>query len=569
MNMSHQSSGSADSVLDEIRSTIASFESLRSAASARRKSDPLPEISAAPVLTSPASVPSAGSPEIKARTSFPATSSAVSEILINSVGASGGSSPVTRGVSAAPAETMASRYLRETTNQNNTVQKPAASLPTSLAPAALMPADNLWDDDGTEDILEEVIPTSAATGKPAKSASTAQLTVRSIDKTAKIMIVDDEPLNVMTFRQHLKMEGYENFVTTSNSREALHLLRSERPDVLLLDIRMPDVSGMDILRVVSLDPVLQHTPVLILTAASDPATRNEALELGASDFLQKPIEPEELLPRVRNAIVIKKHYDMASSEAARLEQQVERRTRQLEATRQQLILCLARAAEHRDNDTGNHVIRVGRYTSIIARAMGYPVQKLEMLEQAAQLHDVGKIGIPDSILFKPGKLAHEEYELMKKHCALGKQIIEPISEKEWNILKTHTRIGESMLHVRSSSLLMLAARIAQTHHEHWNGRGYPLGLQGEDIPLEGRIVAVADVFDALSSRRPYKDPFPRQKCFDILSEGRGTQFDPAVIDAFFTCADEIVQVQLLLMDEEDRIPKCEWESVASNALTSN
>ncbi|MFN8706589.1 MAG: HD domain-containing phosphohydrolase, partial [Planctomyces sp.] len=312
---------------------------------------------------------------------------------------------------------------------------------------------------------------------------------------------------------------------------------------------------------------LQHTPVLILTAASDPATRNEALELGASDFLQKPIEPEELLPRVRNAIVIKKHYDMASSEAARLEQQVERRTRQLEATRQQLILCLARAAEHRDNDTGNHVIRVGRYTSIIARCMGYPEHKLEMLEQAAQLHDVGKIGIPDSILFKPGKLAFDEYELMKRHCALGKQIIEPISEREWNILKTHTRIGASMLHVRSSSLLTLAARIAQTHHEHWNGCGYPLGLQGEDIPLEGRIVAVADVFDALSSRRPYKAPFPRQKCFDILAEGRGTQFDPAVIDAFFKCAEEIVQVQLLLMDEEDRIPKSEGEVVAEKAVS--
>jgi putative two-component system response regulator len=391
------------------------------------------------------------------------------------------------------------------------------------------------------------------------------VTVRAVDKTAKIMIVDDEPLNVMTFRQHLKMEGYEIFVTTSDAREALHLLRKELPDVLLLDIRMPEVSGLDILRVIGLDPILQHIPVLILTAASDPATRKQALDLGASDFLQKPIDPNELLPRVRNAVVIKKHFDMASSEAARLEQQVERRTRQLEATRQQLILCLARAAEHRDNDTGNHVIRVGRYTAIIAKQMGYPENRLEMLEQAAQLHDVGKIGIPDSILFKPGKLGFDEYELMKKHCALGRQIIEPISEKEWNILKTHTRIGESMLHVRSSSLLMLAARIAQTHHERWDGKGYPLGLLGDDILLEGRIVAVADVFDALSSKRPYKDPFPREKCFDILREGRGTQFDPAVIDAFLDCSEEIVEIQLLLMDEEDRIPKGEWENLAQSA----
>ncbi|MFO0426685.1 MAG: HD domain-containing phosphohydrolase [Planctomyces sp.] len=529
--MANQATSSADSVLDEIRSTIASFESLRSAATARRKQDFPESVTAkAATATSPATN---GSTDL---TGFSSASSSYAPPV----------QPIVHNVLPVNDFSVAIEAAERKRSQQRDVD---------------------WDEDGTEEFLETRTSSPVPPRIPEAASPAARVSIRTVDKTAKIMIVDDEPLNVMTFRQHLKMEGYENFVTTSNSREALHLLRSERPDVLLLDIRMPDVSGMDILRVVGLDPVLQHTPVLILTAASDPATRNEALELGASDFLQKPIEPEELLPRVRNAIVIKKHYDMASSEAARLEQQVERRTRQLEATRQQLILCLARAAEHRDNDTGNHVIRVGRYTSIIARCMGYPEHKLEMLEQAAQLHDVGKIGIPDSILFKPGKLAFDEYELMKRHCALGKQIIEPISEREWNILKTHTRIGASMLHVRSSSLLTLAARIAQTHHEHWNGCGYPLGLQGEDIPLEGRIVAVADVFDALSSRRPYKAPFPRQKCFDILAEGRGTQFDPAVIDAFFKCAEEIVQVQLLLMDEEDRIPKSEGEVVAEKAVS--
>jgi putative two-component system response regulator len=320
--------------------------------------------------------------------------------------------------------------------------------------------------------------------------------------------------------------------------------------VLLLDIHMPHISGLDIVRVMALDPVMQHIPVLILTASTDPRVKRKALDLGASDFLAKPIDPNELLPRVRNAIILKQHYDMASDEATRLEQQVERRTQELEATRQQLILSLARAAEHRDNDTGNHVIRVGRYAAIIASAMNYPKQKLSMLEQAAQLHDVGKIGIPDSILFKPGKLDHDQYELMKRHCALGRQIIQPISDKDWEILKTHTRKGESLLHVRSSPLLMLAARIAQTHHEKWNGQGYPLGLSGTDIPLEGRIVAVADVFDALSSARPYKIAFPRQKCFEILEEGRGEHFDPDVLDAFFSKADEIIETQLKLMDEE-------------------
>lgn len=530
--MQSTKTSSADSVLDEIRSTIASFESLRTAGLPQKENT----LSSAPPGPNPYAALAGGSAALT--TSF-VTPPAPAAFSIPAPAAP----PVAPVQSAAPAPVVikSKEYERES--------------------RAIVPSFD--DDDG--ELPQRSKPHQSETSARPRSTSTF-VTMRTVDKSAKIMIVDDEPLNVMTFRQHLKMEGYEHFVTTSDAREALHLLRNEKPDVLLLDIRMPEISGLDILRVIGLDPVLQHVPVLILTAASDPATRKQALDLGASDFLQKPIDPNELLPRVRNAVVIKKHYDMASSEAARLEQQVERRTRQLEATRQQLILCLARAAEHRDNDTGNHVIRVGRYTSIIAKQMGYPENRLEMLEQAAQLHDVGKIGIPDSILFKPGKLAVDEYDLMKKHCALGRQIIEPISEKEWNILKTHTRIGESMLHVRSSSLLMLAARIAQTHHERWDGKGYPLGLKGEDIPLEGRIVAVADVFDALSSKRPYKDPFPREKCFEILREGRGTQFDPAVIDAFFDCAEEIVEIQLLLMDEEDRIPKGEWESVAQAAV---
>jgi len=402
---------------------------------------------------------------------------------------------------------------------------------------------------GTADPTKEIMPADVTEVSESQEGDV----IRQANKQARIMIVDDEPVNVMTFRQHLKQEGYSEFTTTSDSTEALKLVRRDNPDIVLLDINMPEVSGIDILRVMGLDPTLRHIPVLVLTAAPDPKIRKKALDLGASDFLSKPIDPSELLPRVRNAIIVKQHFDMVSGETVRLEQQVKRRTRQLEATRQQLILSLARAAEHRDNDTGNHILRVGRYTAIIAQEMGYPEKKLLMLEQAAQLHDVGKIGIPDSILFKPGKLDPDEYDLMKKHCALGKQIIEPISEKDWEVLKTHTRRGESLLHVRSSPLLMLAARIAQTHHEKWDGSGYPLGLSGTDIPLEGRIVAVADVFDALSSARPYKQPFPREKCFEILEEGRGLHFDPQVLDAFFTRSQQIIDTQIQLMDEETRI----------------
>jgi len=497
------------SVLDEIRSTIASLDAIRGKGSvvgsdSPTKPDPVhqplgPGADDAPAVTTPVSAPTTAS-------------------------------------------VAASAAFDDSTPERPPVDTHEAfEVPEYLEPSVAVDHDE-------DDVLPNV--SDLANHQPIEIPES--VTLRHVNKDARIMIVDDEPLNIMTFRQHLKGEGYRNFVTTENPREALVMIREEQPDVLLLDIHMPHISGLDIVRVMALDPVMQHIPVLILTASTDPAVRRKALDLGASDFLAKPIDPNELLPRVRNAIILKQHYDMAANEAARLEQQVERRTRQLEATRQQLILSLARAAEHRDNDTGNHVIRVGRYAALIASALDYPTSKLAMLEQAAQLHDVGKIGIPDSILFKPGKLDHDQYDLMKRHCAIGKQIIEPISEKDWEILKTHTRRGESLLHVRSSPLLMLAARIAQTHHEKWDGSGYPLGLSGEDIPLEGRIVAVADVFDALSSARPYKKPFSREKCFAILEEGRGKHFDPRVLDAFFKMSERIIETQLLLMDEEER-----------------
>lgn len=487
------------SVLDEIRSTIASLDSLRCRSSNSGRGE------------------SVKAPNPAAETEAVATADATADTA-----------------AAAPAP-------------ETSVGAPTSEI--TLPPTSNTPVQKLKT---TLEEFEELSDDGPAPTPAVATVGPTSVVDRSVNKNAKIMIVDDERLNIMTFRQHLKQEGYEHFVTTDKSTEALVMIRDEQPDVLLLDIQMPEISGLDILRVMGLDPIFQHIPVLILTAETDPKIRRKALDLGASDFLAKPIDPNELLPRVRNAIMLKQHYDMVANEAARLEQQVERRTRQLEATRQQLILSLARAAEHRDDDTGNHVIRVGRYARIVAEYIGYPPNKLDMLEQAAQLHDVGKIGIPDSILFKPGRLDPDQYQLIQRHCAIGKQIIEPISERDWEVLKTHTRKGESLLHVRSSPLLMLAARIAQTHHEKWDGSGYPLGLQGEDIPLEGRIVAVADVFDALSSARPYKKPYSREKCFEILEEGRGKHFDPKVLDAFFAGADQIVKTQLDLMDEEHK-----------------
>ena len=367
---------------------------------------------------------------------------------------------------------------------------------------------------------------------------------------AKIAIVDDEPLNVTVVRKHLKRAGYSRFVGTSDSTEALDLIRGERPDLVLLDVMMPRVSGLDILHAMALDPSLSGIRVLVMTASQESRMKQVCLGLGAVDFLTKPLDPVEMNARVRNTLMQKRAADRLVEQNARLESEVTRRTDELVRSREEVVHCLARAAERRDDDTGHHVLRVGRYVGVIARNLGMGEDRVALLELAAQLHDVGKIGIPDEILFKPGRLDEQQIDLMRRHCAEGRQIIRPLSAEDSRAMRTHTRMGSELLQVDRSPLLQIAARIAQTHHERYDGTGYPLGLAGEDIPIEGRITAVADVFDALASKRPYKDPFPRQRCFDILEEGRGTHFDPQCLDAFFAASEEIVAIQLELMDDD-------------------
>jgi putative two-component system response regulator len=367
-------------------------------------------------------------------------------------------------------------------------------------------------------------------------------------REASILLIDDEIINTQIVRKYLNDAGYMSVECLSDSTAAIPFIRKQRPDLILLDVMMPQVSGIDILHVISLDEQLQHIPVLIVTATSDSEVRREALDLGATDFLAKPIQPTDLLPRVRNALTSKYYRDAMIAYADDLERQVQFRTAEVEASRREVVHCLARAAEFRDDDTGQHTVRVGRYVGAIARELGYSDHDVDTLEVAAQLHDVGKIAIPDGVLRKPGKLDPEQFEIMQRHCAFGKSIIEPLRSTEWSLLKMHSHLGANLLSVASSPLLMLAARIAQTHHERWDGTGYPLNLAGEDIPIEGRMTAVADVFDALSTKRVYKPAFPREKCFAILAEGRGNHFDPRVVDAFFNCEAEIVRIQIEHMD---------------------
>ncbi len=385
-------------------------------------------------------------------------------------------------------------------------------------------------------------------GAGAQSSTPAAAVVSSTNRlSGRIMIVDDEIANVMVARKLLERAGYSQFETTTDSSIAINLAHSSNPDVLLLDINMPNVDGIEILKQIRSIDKFQHLPVLILTANSEADIKLKCLELGATDFLVKPVDPMELAPRVRNALKMKSYQDRLQNHAAELEQKVRQRTRELELSRREVIYCLARAAELRDNDTGNHVIRVGRYAGIVAKNMGMPENFVSDIELAAQLHDVGKIAVPDSILLKPGKLEPEEYENIQNHVKYGRQIIRPYAANEAMVMRRHVVIGSQMLQ-DGSSLMRLAASIAQTHHERFDGSGYPIGLAGEDIPIEGRITAVADVYDALSSERPYKTALPREKCFEIMSDGRGTHFDPDVLDAFFRGASEIVTIQVEFMD---------------------
>lgn len=363
-----------------------------------------------------------------------------------------------------------------------------------------------------------------------------------------IMVIDDEQFNCMMVRKYLRDAGYQAVDTLSDAATALAAIRERRPALLLLDIVMPQITGLEILRLLRADPDTRHLPVLILTASAEAETRRTALKLEATDFLAKPVDPLELVPRVRNALRTKAFQDQLASHAEELECVVRRRTAELEASRKEVIHCLARAAEYRDDITGRHVVRVGRYAGIIARALDLSPEYVEALELAAQLHDVGKIGIPDSILHETGKLDPDMFTVMQRHCVFGSRIMVPFADGDYAKLRTHADLGSGLLHISSSPILLMAARIAQTHHERWDGSGYPLRLAGEDIPLEGRITAVADVYDALSSARPYKEPMPREKCFEILAEGRGTHFDPRVLDAFFACSSQIIQVQLECMD---------------------
>jgi putative two-component system response regulator len=360
--------------------------------------------------------------------------------------------------------------------------------------------------------------------------------------SAIIAIVDDQPINVKIVQKHLKTVGYQRFVSTTESREALDLVDRNEPDVIFLDIMMPYLSGLDILATLRKSEKHADLPVIILTAATDRETQLEALRLGATEFLHKPFDPAELEVRLRNVLTVKAHRDWLKKHASDLEAEVAVRSAELVLAHREVVRCLAAVGEFRDNETGRHTMRVGRYAQIIARFLGLDRTFTELIGDAAPLHDIGKVGIPDAILLKPGRLETTEFDQIERHCVYGRKVCSGEFDLHRDGFRSHTVVGHAIACLGGSPILAMAGVIALSHHERWDGKGYPRGVKGDDIPIEGRITAVADVFDALASHRPYKPAFSVEKSLEIIRQQSGTHFDPEVVAAFFAGLEEILAV---------------------------
>lgn len=320
----------------------------------------------------------------------------------------------------------------------------------------------------------------------------------------RILIVDDEEANVDLLERILTKAGFTEIQGVVDPRRALSQLREFEPDILLLDLHMPHLDGFDVLRQVrNRVGESEYFPVLVISGDLSSGAKQRALTAGAKDFIEKPYDNVEVVLRVMNLLE-------ARDLNRRLEERVRERTEQVRLAQVGVAERLALAAELRDYRRGLHTHRVGRTAAAIAAGLGLPQEQVELIRQAAPLHDIGKIGIPDSILLKPGSLTLEE----------------------WDILRTHTTLGASILSGSDSPILQMAEEIALYHHENWDGTGYTPGLAGEEIPLVGRITALADVFDALIQERPYKEEWPLEDAVDWISNQRGQKFDPAVVDAF-------------------------------------
>lgn len=357
-----------------------------------------------------------------------------------------------------------------------------------------------------------------------------------------ILVVDDTSDNLMLMSGLLK-ELYRVKVS-NNGEKALAFAGSiTPPDLILLDIMMPVMDGYEVCRRLKADPKTADIPVIFLTAKTETADETKGLALGAVDYLTKPVNPEILKARVSNHLQLKKHSDFLEDKNVFLENEVRRRTQEITMIQDVTILIVASLAETRDSDTGNHIRRTQYYIRAFAEKLRekskYSAlltdQYIDILFKSAPLHDIGKVGIPDYILLKPGPLEAEEYEIMKTHTSLGRDAIE----------HAENQLGMKV------DFLQVAKEIAYSHQEKWDGSGYPEGLKGDEIPLSARLMAIADVYDALISRRVYKEPMPHIDAADIINKGKGRHFDPELVDCFMQIQDELLSIANRFSDSED------------------
>ena len=347
-------------------------------------------------------------------------------------------------------------------------------------------------------------------------------------KQASIFVVDDEPVNLKLVERILGNEGFASVKSIQDPELVLGHFQEHRPHLILLDINMPRLDGFGVLEQLKQSSHLPLPPIVFLTAQNGSEYRVKAFDSGVLDFISKPFNRLELISRVKNLLALELAHQELESKKANLEAIVSQRTEALRKTQLQVVQKLGRAAEYRDHETGAHILRMSNISALLARELGFDDDYVQLILHASPMHDVGKIAIPDHVLLKPGKFIPEE----------------------WEIMKTHTTLGYEILQADDSRLLQLASEIALHHHEKWDGTGYPHGLSGEQIPLSCRIVAVADVFDALLSHRPYKTPWSQEDATTFMNAQSGLQFDPQIMKVFNQHIDEIAAIRAMYKDPD-------------------
>ncbi len=367
--------------------------------------------------------------------------------------------------------------------------------------------------------------------------------------TAKLLFIDDDPLVLSAFRRSLEdrhPEWQADFIACP--LEAWERVQRQPYDTIVVDMKMPHMTGLEFLVHVKSNPATRAIPVVIVTGSAASDDKRKALDYGAADLLNKPVSADDLDARIRSSLKLRYYEQQLEKQSELLARQVSLKTAELSASRLEIIWRLAKASEYRDEDTGNHVIRVGAYSRILAKRMGLSADFCDTIFHAAPLHDLGKLGIPDSVLLKPGKLNDEEWRVMKTHCQIGVSILNEEC-KLGRLARTSFEedcVAASMS--QDNPFLSMASDIARSHHERWDGAGYPHGLAASQIPLAARIVALSDVYDALRSRRPYKEQASVDQAVSIIIAGTGSHFDPQVVQAFLDGLELIRATEISLGD---------------------